>query len=157
MEFTNQFTVDAPLPVVWTFLTNVQEVAPCVPGAEITEALDETHFKGVMKVKLGPVQITFQGAIEMHPDETARSITLIAKGQGLKGMGSASGTIVSRLTEAGSDATNVEIKSQVDVTGKVAQFGRGIMQDVAGRQIKQFAGCLEEKLKHVREAVPPTT
>lgn len=147
MDFKNQFTVDAPLPLAWQYLTDVQVVAPCVPGAAITEAIDETHFKGTMKVKLGPVQITFQGDIEMRPDESERSITLIAKGQGLKAMGSASGTIVCHLTTVDGNATNVEIDSRVDVTGKVAQFGRGIMQDVAGRQIKQFATCLEQKLQ----------
>lgn len=152
MEFSNEFTVAAPLPVVWNYLTNVREVAPCVPGAEITEALDETHFKGVMKVKLGPVQITFQGEIEMRSDENDRAITLVARGQGLKAMGGASGTIVSRLTDAGDGATNVSIQSHVDVTGKVAQFGRGIMQDVAGRQIRQFATCLEQKLQQFTSA-----
>lgn len=147
MEFSNEFTVQAPLPVAWAVMTNVEEVAPCVPGAEVTETIDEGHYKGLMKIKLGPVQVSFQGEIEMHVNEPDRTIKLVAKGNGLKGMGSASGTITSTLTPDGQDGTRVVIHSVVDVTGKIAQFGRGIMQDVAGRQIRQFAACVEGKVK----------
>jgi carbon monoxide dehydrogenase subunit G len=147
MEFDNSFTVQAPLQTVWDFLLNVEEVAPCVPGAEVTEQIDASNYKGQMRMKLGPVQITFQGQLSMEANQEAQEITLTARGQGLKGMGGASGRITSKVVDLGNGSTEVHIHSVVDVSGKVAQFGRGIMQDVAGKQIQQFASCVESKLK----------
>jgi len=146
MEFTNTFDVQAPLQVVWDFMVDAQEVAPCVPGAQITETLDERHFKGMMKIKLGAVQMTYRGELEMDPDEGARLISLRAKGSEVRGSGGASGTVTTRVTEGSDGMTHVEIHSKIDVTGRVAQFGRGIMQDVSNRLIKEFAKCLETKL-----------
>lgn len=147
MEFTNTFTVQAPLQLVWKFMLDANEVAPCVPGAQLTETLDETHYKGTVKVKLGAVQMTYRGELEMQPDEPNRTITLRAKGTETRGSGGASGTFTTQLTEPEEGVTHVEILSKVDVTGRVAQFGRGIMQDVANRLIKEFASCLEKKLE----------
>ena len=151
MEFTNSFSVDAPMDVAWSFFLRAEEVAPCVPGASITEQVDDTHYKGTVKVKLGAVQMSYRGELEMIPDEAARTITLRAKGTESRGSGGASGTFTTRLTDREGGGTNVEILSQVDVTGKVAQFGRGIMQDVANRMIKDFAACLEQKIRTAGE------
>jgi len=146
MEFTNNFAVQAPLADVWTFMLNAQEVAPCVPGAQITEMVDELHYKGTVKVKLGAVQMNYRGEMEMDPDEAARRIILRAKGAELRGSGGASGTVTTFLVEGPEGGTEVNIHSQIDVTGRVAQFGRGIMQDVANRLIREFAQCLEQKI-----------
>lgn len=146
MEFDNSFTVRAPLSLVWHFMLDAQEVAPCVPGAQLTEMVDETHHKGTMKVKLGAVQMTYRGELEMQPDEANHTITLQAKGTETRGSGGASGTFTTRLSEPEDGVTHVQIHTKVDVTGRVAQFGRGIMQDVANRLIKDFASCLEQKL-----------
>ncbi len=146
MEFTNSFTVQAPLTEVWTFMLDAQEVAPCVPGAQITETIDERHYKGTVKVKLGAVQMNYRGEMELDPDEAARRIILRAKGSELRGSGGASGTVTTFLVERPDGGTEVNIHSQIDVTGRVAQFGRGIMQDVANRLIREFAQCLEQKI-----------
>ncbi len=146
MEFTNSFTVQAPLTEVWTFMLDAQEVAPCVPGAQITETIDEQHYKGTVKVKLGAVQMNYRGEMELDPDEAARRIILRAKGSELRGSGGASGTVTTFLVEGPDGGTEVNIHSQIDVTGRVAQFGRGIMQDVANRLIREFAQCLEQKI-----------
>jgi len=146
MEFTNSFTVQAPLSEVWTFMLDAQEVAPCVPGAQITETIDERHYKGTVKVKLGAVQMNYRGEMELDPDEATRRIILRAKGSELRGSGGASGTVTTFLVEGPDGGTEVNIHSQIDVTGRVAQFGRGIMQDVANRLIREFAQCLEQKI-----------
>jgi carbon monoxide dehydrogenase subunit G len=157
MDFTNEFTVDAPLATVWEFMQNAEEVTPCVPGASITEQIDDTHYKGTVKVKLGAVQMSYRGEMEMVPDEGDRTITLQAKGRETRGSGGASGTVTTRLVDAGDGRTKVEIHSQIDVTGRVAQFGRGIMQDVANRLIKDFAACLEQKMTASTAAAGPDT
>lgn len=146
MEFDNTFSIRAPLTTVWDVLLDAQQVAPCVPGAEITEIVDETHYKGTVKVKLGAVQMTYRGELEVQPNQADRTIVLDAKGSDVRSAGGASGVVTTRLSES-DGVTQVEIHSRVDVTGRAAQFGRGIMQDVAGRLIRQFATCLEEKLQ----------
>jgi carbon monoxide dehydrogenase subunit G len=146
MEFTNTFTVQAPLDEVWDFLLDAQEVAPCVPGATLTESVDAQHHKGTVKVKLGAVQMSYRGELEMLPDKSTSTIVLRARGTEQRGSGGASGTFTTHLSEE-SGSTTVEIQTKVDVTGRVAQFGRGIMQDVAYRMIKDFASCLETKLQ----------
>lgn len=147
MEFTNAFTANASMDQVWSILTNVEEVAPCVPGAQITELIDEHHFKGVVKVKLGAVSVSYKGEMDMQPDEAERTIVLQGKGTEARGSGGATGKITVRLAPAGAEHTEVNIHSEVDVTGRVATFGRGIMQDVANRLIKEFASCIQRKLE----------
>lgn len=147
MEFTNNFSVPASLPLVWELLISAQEVAPCVPGAQITDQIDERRYKGTVKIKLGAVQMTYRGELEMEPDENSHVITLRAKGTEARGSGGVSGTVTTTLAESGNGMTNVSIHSRIDVTGRVAQFGRGIMQDVANRLIKDFAACLEQKIQ----------
>lgn len=146
MDFTNTFTVNAPLDQVWALLMQPEEVTGCVPGAAITEKIDDRHFKGTVKVKLGAVQVTYRGEMEMQPDEMAHTIVLSGKGTEARGSGGASGSMTVSLTAQG-NATEVKVDSQVDVTGKVATFGRGIMQDVANRLTRQFATCLASKLE----------
>lgn len=147
MDFDNHFTVRASLQSVWDVMLNAEEVAPCVPGAQITETIDETHFRGVVKIKLGAVQITYRGELELAADETTRTIVLHGKGTETRGSGGASGTFTTVLSAADTGATDVDIHSHVDVTGAVAQFGRSIMQDVANRLIRDFTFCLEQKLQ----------
>lgn len=147
MEFDNHFTVSAPPDTVYRFMLNAREVAPCVPGAQITEEIDEHHFKGTAKVKVGPVQMTYRGELEMQPDAAERTIVLRARGTEARGGGGASGTVTTQIKGSPSGGTDVEIHSQIDVSGRAAQFGRGLMQDVATKLIKEFAQCLEAKLE----------
>jgi uncharacterized protein len=147
MEFTNSFTINAPVDVVWKYMLNAHEVAPCVPGAAITETIDDTHFKGTVRIKLGAVQVAYRGDLQMEPDEATRTVVLQAKGTEQRGSGGASGVITNVLTETSEGHTLVEIHSKIDVTGKVATFGRGIMQDVANKMIREFSACLQKKLE----------
>lgn len=147
MDFTNTFTVRAPLQRVWEFLLDAYEVAPCVPGAEITEAIGERQFRGTVKVKLGAVQVVYRGELEQTADEAARTITLNGKGTEQRGGGGARGSATVTLEDQGAAVTQVTVQSHVDVTGRVAQFGRGIMQDVTNRLINEFARCLEQKIQ----------
>lgn len=147
MQFTNEFQVQAPLQSVWDLVLDAEQVAPCVPGAQITEIVDRAHYKGTVKVKLGAVQMTYRGEMEVSPDEASRAITLIGKGKETKGTGSATGTFRVQLSEPRAGHTHVHITTDVDVTGKVAQFSRGILPDVAGRLIREFSQCLEQKLE----------
>jgi carbon monoxide dehydrogenase subunit G len=153
MEFTNTFTVNAPVERVWSLLMQPEEVTSCVPGAAITEKVDDQHFKGTVKVKLGAVQVSYRGEMEMQPDASAHTIVLSGKGTETRGSGGASGSMTVSLAEDGV-ATAVTVDSRVDVTGKVATFGRGIMQDVANRLTKQFATCLASKLEAPAGAAP---
>ncbi len=147
MEFDNSFTVNAPLQVVWDFLLNVQEVAPCMPGAELTEVVSDTEYKGTVKIKLGAVQMSYKGTATISKiDEATHTVVLVASGRETRGTGNASSTTTSHLEEEGPSRTVVHLNSQVDVSGRVAQFGRGIMQDVASRLIGEFARNLEAKL-----------
>jgi len=145
MDFFNTFSVRAPQQAVWEFLLDVYEVAPCVSGAEILEELGADHYKGAVTVKLGPAQVSYRGELQVERDSDGRAITLRAKGAGLRGMGRATATIIARLSENDGE-TRVDVNSQVDVAGRVAQFGRGIIKDVATRQNTRFAACLESKL-----------
>lgn len=153
MEFTNTFTVNAPIDRVWDLLMQPEEITSCVPGAAITEKLDDQHFKGTVKVKLGAVQVSYRGELEMQPDESSHSIVLSGKGTETRGSGGASGNMTVSLAPA-ERGTEITVDSQIDVTGKVATFGRGIMQDVANRLTRQFATCLASKLED--EQAPET-
>lgn len=151
MEFDNTFSVQAPPDRVYTFMLNAREVAPCVPGAQITEEIDEHHFKGSARVKVGPVQMTYRGELEMQPNEAEHVIVLKARGTEARGGGGASGTVTTRISPSDSGGSDVAIHSQIDVSGRAAQFGRGLMQDVATKLIKEFAQCLEAKLEAQEE------
>jgi hypothetical protein len=147
MQFQNSFTVNAPLQRVWEFLLNIEEVAPCMPGAKLTEVVSDTEYKGTVKVKLGAVQMQYAGTATIESvDEVNHSVVLVASGRETRGTGNASTTATSRLAEEGPDRTRVDITSEVNVSGRVAQFGRGIMQDVASRLIAEFARNLEARI-----------
>jgi uncharacterized protein len=146
VEFSNSFVVASPADVVFRSLQNVEEVAPCVPGAQIIERADDGRFRGSVKVKLGAVQMTFRGDLRMTSDVPTRSIVLSGKGQEIRGGSGASGTVTATVVGLQDGTTRVDLKSTVDVSGRLAQFGRSIIPDVAGRLIREFATCLESKL-----------
>lgn len=147
MEFENKFSVDAPIDTVWAYLLDVPSIAPCVPGTQLTEVVNDTEYKGTVKIKLGAAQISYRGTITLREvDEKVRRVVLSASGSETRGAGSVSGTVTSTLTEEPAGRTGVHIVSEVNVTGRVAQFGRNIMQDVSNRLIREFASCLQANL-----------
>ncbi len=149
MEFDNSFEVPLPVAEAWTLLMDIERIVPCVPGAELTEIIDENNFKGQVSVRLGPVALTFAGraAIEDR-DAEGFSARVKAQGSDSKGRGGANADVTFRLVSTGDATTSVEIHTNLQLSGSVAQYGRGVgmIADVAGQIIGKFADCLRDQL-----------
>lgn len=153
MQLENQFRVSVPPDVAWRWLRDVERLAPCLPGAQLQEIAGD-EYRGVVKVKVGPIVAHYQGTARFESiDEASRVLVLAAQARELKGQGSAKGTARVTLSESGS-GTEVRVETHVDLTGKVAQFGRGVIADVSAKLIAQFVEALEAKLAAEGAAVP---
>ncbi|BBX20160.1 carbon monoxide dehydrogenase [Mycolicibacterium duvalii] len=142
MELVNEFRVPVPAATAWEVLTDVQRVAPCIPGAQLL-SVDGDDFTGAVKVKVGPITVSYQGeATFTEKDETAQRVVIKANGKETRGSGNASALVTAQLKDEG-DATGVVITTDLTISGKAAQFGRGVLSDVAGNLIAQFAQRLE--------------
>lgn len=145
MKIQNEFTVDAPVQQAWEAILDLERVAPCLPGASIEEATGE-EYQGTMAVKLGPISARYRGTVRVEEaDEENHQAVLKADGKETRGQGSASATITSTMNEQ-NGATRVQVETDLQVTGRVAQFGRGIMQDVASELIDRFSTCVEQEI-----------
>ena len=145
MELTNDFRVGVPVETAWEVLTDVERIAPCMPGAQLQE-VEGDEYRGVVKVKVGPVTAQYKGAARfVERDESGRKLVLRAEGRETRGQGNANATITAQLTPDG-DGTAVSVVTDLTVTGRVAQFGRGVMADVSSKLLGQFVDCLENKL-----------
>jgi uncharacterized protein len=146
MKLEQAFDVKAPVQTVWETLVDVERVAPCLPGAEITGS-SEGVYQGNFTVKIGPTTASYRGQLQMESlDEASRTATMKARGQDKRGQGSANATIVSTLSET-PDGTHVEVITDFTITGTLARFGRGgMMQDISNRLLRDFAACLEKRL-----------
>ena len=146
MKINNEFTVGAPIQQAWDTMLNLERIAPCLPGAAIQEEKDEGEYDGTMKVKIGPITANYKGTVKFEEvDEDNHRAVLQATGRDARGQGTASATIVSTLQEE-ADGTKVSVETDMKLTGRAAQFGRGIAQDVATKMLDQFASCLEEEI-----------
>jgi carbon monoxide dehydrogenase subunit G len=146
MQLENSFEVVAPVERVWSYLLDVERVTPCMPGASLTEKLDDDNYKGKVTVKLGPVSLTYAGKVAfVERDEAARRVVMKAQGTEQRGKGAASATITSTLEDLGG-RTKVDIVQELNVQGQAAQFGRGMMQDVSARLTREFAECLQTNM-----------
>jgi carbon monoxide dehydrogenase subunit G len=148
MRFTNSFAVAAPPDKAWNILLDVSRIAPCVPGAELTEMTDATHFKGKARVKAGPIELAFSGQAEFAEIDSAnRKARLVAKGNDTKGRGNAAATIDFELVPEGS-GSRVTASTDLTMTGPIAQYGRGagVMNDIANHITAAFAQNLETLL-----------
>jgi aerobic-type carbon monoxide dehydrogenase small subunit (CoxS/CutS family)/carbon monoxide dehydrogenase subunit G len=153
MKLENAFTVPAPIDRAWEVLLDVERIAPCVPGATL-KGRDGDAYTGEMKLKLGPMLNTFQGSLEQQEaDEAAHRSVMTASARADRGQGNAAATITSVLTPEG-DATRVSVQTELNVTGPLAQFGRGVMQDVSAKLMDQFAACLAAELSGETSATP---
>ncbi len=142
MKLENSFVVPDAADRVWKFMLDVERVVPCMPGAEITETVDERTWKGKVSVKLGPVSLAFAGTVVREEmDEAARRVVLNARGSESRGKGTAMAKISSQL-EPADGGTRVEIVTDLTLSGAVAQYGRGLIADVSKRFTDQFADCL---------------
>ncbi len=148
MKLENEFTVDVPVEEAWNVLLDLERVTPCLPGAALTEQSGDDEYKGTMKVRLGPVSQEYQGTVRFEEtDEEARRAVLKADGKDARGQGTASATITSSLHEEnGGESTRVRVETDMQLTGRAAQFGRGVQQDVAEKLLGQFAECLEREI-----------
>jgi hypothetical protein len=141
------FTVRTPVERLWSFLHDVERLAPCMPGAELTEAVDERTWKGKVHVKFGPVQMAFAGTVVMEErDDAAHRARLSAKGTEQRGKGAATATVESWLEPAGDEGTTVHIRSDITITGAAAQLSRGLLPEISKLLTKEFADCLEATL-----------
>jgi carbon monoxide dehydrogenase subunit G len=146
MKINNEFTVSVPVQQAWDTMLDLQRVAPCLPGAAIQEDRGDGEYAGTMKVKIGPITANYKGTVKVEEaDEENRRAVLKASGRDARGQGTASATIVSTLLEEGDDTT-VRVETDMHLTGRAAQFGRGIAQDVATKMLEQFADCLEREI-----------
>jgi carbon monoxide dehydrogenase subunit G len=153
MLIENSFDVDADPDRVFRFLQNPHNVATCFPGAELTEDLGDDQYRGKVKIKLGPVTAAFSGIAKItEKDDAARIAVLVAEGKDARGSGTAKATATMRVepTETGS---NVLLKTDLTISGKLAQFGRGIMADVSGRMVNDLAVRVRERIESEPEAV----
>ncbi|WP_037078312.1 SRPBCC family protein [Pseudonocardia spinosispora] len=147
MELVNEFTVPSDTDHVWSLLGDVARIAPCLPGATV-EPLDDGSYSGAVAVKVGPIKVHYRGTAAFRErDERALRMVLDAQGRETSGKGSAAAVISLTLHDtAPGDGTRVEIRTDLQVTGKVAQFGRSALNDVCARMIDVFAGNLETLL-----------
>ncbi len=143
MDLTNSFTVPADIETAWNTLLDVEAIAPCMPGAKLT-GVDGDDFTGTVKVKLGPVSLTYGGEA-MFLEKDAENHVAIIEGTGkeTRGSGTAKAVVTTALIAESPEVTRVDVTTNLTITGKAAQFGRGVMQDVAGRLVDQFAANLE--------------
>src|SRR5829696_7482968 len=146
MKINNEFTVGAPIQQAWDVMLDLERIAPCLPGAAIQEEKDDGEYDGTMKVKIGPITANYKGTVKFEEvDEGNHRAVLQATGRDARGQGTASATIVSTLQEEGA-GTKVSVETDMKLTGRAAQFGRGIAQDVATKMLTQFAECLEREI-----------
>lgn len=145
MELSNDFRVGVSVPDAWKVLTDVERIAPMLPGAQLQE-VEGDEYRGVVKVKVGPITAQYKGvATFMERDKAAGRVVLKASGRDTRGQGNASAVITATMVPDG-DGTRVSVVTDLTVTGKVAQFGRGVMADVSAKLIGQFVDTLEADL-----------
>jgi carbon monoxide dehydrogenase subunit G len=156
MEFDNSFEVPLPPAEAWKVLLDIERIAPCMPGAELTEVLGDNTYKGKIGVRLGPVALTFAGIVEFKEiDEAARTACVAAQGTDAKGRGGANAASTFRLEPSGS-GSKVLVHTNLTLSGAVAQYGRGvgIIQATAAQLMNQFANNLKQKLAQEQFAAP---
>ncbi len=145
MELTNDFTVEVPVDEAWEVLTDLPRIAPCMPGAELRDVEGE-DYHGVVKVKVGPITAEYKGKVTfVERDDGAHRAVLRAQGREVRGQGHANATITATLAEVDA-STRVSVVTDLNITGKVAQLGRGVLADVSSKLMSEFADSLEASL-----------
>jgi uncharacterized protein len=162
MKLEQSFTVTAPIEQVWEALVDVERIAPCLPGAEISGQGPDGAYQGLFSVKLGPTTASYRGSLKMESlDEASHTATMSANGTDKRGQGGAHATIVSKLAEEGEE-TRVDVDTDFTITGRLARFGRsGMIEDISKRLLRDFASCLETTIvagpPEGAGVTPPTT
>lgn len=156
MLIENEFEVPTEVERTWAYLLDVEKVAACAPGAELTETLDDATWKGRINLKLGPVSLSFAGTVTIQDrDDQAHRVKLVAKGQETKGKGAATATVTSWL-EPAENATRVRMQADIVLSGSVAQLSRGLLPDVSAKLTREFAECLRSRITAEQPAATET-
>ena len=156
MKLENEFTVPAAIDEAWAVLLDVERVAPCLPGAAVDPGGDDGEFNGTMTVKIGPITARYKGTVKIQEaDEANRRAVMRAQAKDARGQGTAAATITSTMEEA-AEGTKVKVVTDMRVTGPAAQFGRGVMQDVSAKMMRQFAECLASEMSGPKQEEPAT-
>ena len=155
MRLEHSFTVDAPADAVWPLLMDVQRVAPCLPGTQSVERIDDRTYRVAVVVALGPMRLSYHGELAIAAaDEPGRRAVMSAKATEVRGQGTARATITTTLFPEG-NGTRADLVTDLQLTGRVAQMGRGIMVDVSNRLLGEFADCLGRTLASSAADPPP--
>jgi hypothetical protein len=156
MLIENQFTVDVDPDFLWHYLLDVEKIAPCMPGAELTEVVDDRNWKGKLNAKFGPVSLSFAGTVTMEErDDAAHRVTLSAKGMEAKGKGAATAKVTSWLEPPVEGTTTVKMQADITLTGAAAQLSRGLLPEISKKLTQQFADCLESSIEAAQAAAAP--
>jgi carbon monoxide dehydrogenase subunit G len=156
VQLEHSFTVPVGIDEAWKILLDIERIGPCLPGAVI-DSVDGDDFTGTVKVKLGPINLSYKGkASFVEKDEAARRAVIDARGRDARGNGTAAAKVTATLSE-GNGSTTVQVNTDLDITGKPAQFGRGVMVDVGNKLLGQFADALAATIKGSGESGPPAT
>ena len=156
MELTHNFTVPASVDDAWATFMDLERVGSCFPGAVVT-SVDESGFAGTVKVKLGPIALQYAGTGEfLERDDAAHRAVIEAKGKDKRGNGTAGATVTVQLAPSG-EGTRIDVTTDLSITGKPAQFGRGVMQDVSDKLLQQFVGCIERQFAEPEPEPEPET
>jgi carbon monoxide dehydrogenase subunit G len=143
VKIEDSFRVDVPVDEAWKVLLDLERIAPCLPGAQLTE-VDGDEYRGTVKIKVGPITAQYKGVAKIESaDEATHTVILQAEGRDTRGQGNASATVTANLVGEGG-STTVNIDTDLNITGKVAQFGRGVMADVSSKLLGQFADNLKK-------------
>ncbi len=146
MDLAHSFTVPASVADTWRTFEDIESVASCFPGAVVTE-VDGNDFKGTCKVKLGPIAMVYSGSgTFVERDQAARRFVVDAKGKDKRGNGTAGAVVTATFAEESVSSTRVDVQTDLAITGKPAQFGRGVIEDVSNKLLQQFVTCLQDKV-----------
>jgi len=147
-KIEEEFEVRAPVQQVWEYLIDPAKVVVCIPGAELLEAKDERTFVGAVKVKLGPMSMSFKGLMKFtEVDEQGHQVRMVGEGRDAGGAGSAKVTMLSKVAPLKGVGALVVVNAEVDLVGKVVQFGRGMIEEVSRQLFRQFSACVKQRLE----------
>jgi uncharacterized protein len=154
-KIEEEFEVRAPVQQVWEYLIDPAKVVVCIPGAELLEAQNERTFVGAVKVKLGPMTMSFKGLMKFtEVDEQLHQVRMVGDGRDAGGAGAAKVTMLSKVTPLAGGGALVVVNAEVDLVGKVVQFGRGMIEEVSRQLFRQFSACVKQRLEVVDESQP---
>jgi len=152
------FQVAAPPDRVWAYLVDPQQVVGCLPGAALTEVQDERNFLGTVKIKVGPVTAAYKGKVQItEQDAATRTVRMLGEGMESSGAGSAKMVLTSEVVVLDDGTTEVRVQQEVEVVGKLAQFGRGMVQEVGKQLFRQFVACAKAHLESEAAAGAPSS